>query len=278
MIIDFQVTARCNMRCEFCCGAERLIEDSEISKIYKAIDKFEHLGVERVVLSGGEPFVRNDIVDIIKYIYSKNIPIYVSTNGILIEKYYTEIKGYVDCIGLPIDADNAGLVSKMTRSPKGFYEVIRLLQTINKEEKRPQIKIGTVVSKVNIDNVLAIGKLLFKTPGQLQPDVWRLYEFSPLRYGAGANMKYGIEPRDFLKIVKAVKREFPDKKISELTNDDSDNSYIFLTPDLRVEVLVGNEYLDLGNINEVDLNLLKSKINNPVIQIRSKKNREWVGK
>jgi len=266
------------MSCEFCCGAERQIEDSTTSEIYSAIDKFEELGVERVVLSGGEPLVRNDIVEIIKYIHSKNIPIYISTNGILLNEYYPKVQSYVDCIGLPIDADNAELVSKMTRSPKGFDGVIKFLKTVGDGEKRPQIKIGTVVSMINIDNILAIGKLLYETPGQLQPDVWRLYEFSPLRYGAENNMKYEINSSDFLKVVEKVKKVFPDRIISELTNSDSDNSYVFLTPDLRLEVLIGNEYLNLGNINKVSLTEIKAKIDNPVIKMRSKKNRQWVGK
>lgn len=57
-----QVTRRCNLGCVFCSESEQ-IPDPSISVLESLIGKLK--GVERLYLSGGEPFLRRDIFEII---------------------------------------------------------------------------------------------------------------------------------------------------------------------------------------------------------------------
>ena len=84
----FFVTARCNARCKFCFYLENIeLANENLTKELK-IDEieqiFKHAGyIPYVSLSGGEPFLRSDLDEILKIIikYSKPLMISIPTNG-----------------------------------------------------------------------------------------------------------------------------------------------------------------------------------------------------
>ena len=86
----FFVTGRCNSRCPNCFYWRRLNQTAdlslkEIEKMVQTIPKFNNL-----LLSGGEPFLRNDLPEIVtlfkKYCQIKSLSI--PTNGLLVERIF----------------------------------------------------------------------------------------------------------------------------------------------------------------------------------------------
>lgn len=80
---DWEITKRCNQRCSFCLNSsgpehKDILSTSECKLI---IDQLVELGVFHLVITGGEPFVREDIVSILHYAASKNLIWTVTTNG-----------------------------------------------------------------------------------------------------------------------------------------------------------------------------------------------------
>jgi len=80
---DWEITKRCNQRCSFCLNSsgpehKDLLSTSECMLI---IDQFVELGVFHLVITGGEPFIREDIVEILQYAASKNLIWTITTNG-----------------------------------------------------------------------------------------------------------------------------------------------------------------------------------------------------
>ena len=86
------ITGRCNLRCSYCHGEGQERPDKNLTNEMRA-DEIAHivnvavaLDISRVKLTGGEPLVRNDIVDIVTGISS--IPgitdISMTTNGTLL--------------------------------------------------------------------------------------------------------------------------------------------------------------------------------------------------
>lgn len=85
--LTFFVTRRCNARCPFCFYLSSKKEENshelttaEIEKISSSIDRLLWLA-----FSGGEIFLRDDIVEIAKIFYKKNKPVIIlfPTNGLL---------------------------------------------------------------------------------------------------------------------------------------------------------------------------------------------------
>ncbi len=71
---------RCNNRCRFCITAEHnnYIEFEEIIKI---IDMVDNQKFDTITISGGEPTLRDDIIEILQYIKSKGYKIRLQTNA-----------------------------------------------------------------------------------------------------------------------------------------------------------------------------------------------------
>lgn len=82
------VTYECQCNCVHCGVANyKNIEREELSleQIKKNISELKKLGVANITLTGGEPLLRRDISDIIKYISKQGIIVTLDTNGLLLD-------------------------------------------------------------------------------------------------------------------------------------------------------------------------------------------------
>lgn len=83
----FEITKRCNWNCDFCyanCNKGDELSDREIIRTLK---EFKELGTFNVTFTGGEPFMRKNIMEILKETRSMGYAISINTNGSLIYKY-----------------------------------------------------------------------------------------------------------------------------------------------------------------------------------------------
>ena len=83
----------CNSRCKTCNIYKKKADNlntGEYKKIFKKIGKSPYW----ITLSGGEPFLRNDIVEVCKIIYRYSKPgiINIPSNGILTNKIVQDVK------------------------------------------------------------------------------------------------------------------------------------------------------------------------------------------
>ena len=70
----------------------------------KALFKLLHQNnVKAIVLSGGEPLIREDVPEIFREIKKYGLKIYLDTNGDFFSKYEEVITETVDILGLPLD-------------------------------------------------------------------------------------------------------------------------------------------------------------------------------
>jgi len=101
--VRLSLTDRCNFRCTYCmpeAGVE-LSPKSEVltfEEIERLVGLLAQLGVERVRLTGGEPTVRKDVVEIVRRVAA--VPgvreVMMTTNGLLLE----ELAGRLRAAGL----------------------------------------------------------------------------------------------------------------------------------------------------------------------------------
>jgi len=88
LYVQFYITSRCNLACEQCniIYSDAKHQEMNISQINKVAENLKKIGVNIVLLIGGEPFVRKDIDQIVKAFTNKNIHVRMQTNGIATEK------------------------------------------------------------------------------------------------------------------------------------------------------------------------------------------------
>lgn len=97
--LRISVTDLCNLRCKYCMPEEGVpkvphqdvLSIEEIEKIAKV---FVNLGVNKIRLTGGEPLLRNGILDIVERIGKlKGLRDFaITTNGVLLKRYAKELK------------------------------------------------------------------------------------------------------------------------------------------------------------------------------------------
>ena len=89
------LTNRCNLNCLYCHHDGMVRSDDEMTpdEIYTICKIAKKLGVKKIRISGGEPLLKKDIVEIVRKIASLNFKdISMTTNGTLLEKYAKDLK------------------------------------------------------------------------------------------------------------------------------------------------------------------------------------------
>jgi len=88
--LRISITNRCNVKCFYCHHDGIVPQDYEMTpqEIERIVTVAKELGIEKIRLSGGEPLVRDDIIDMVSRIAKIGFKdISLTTNGILLEKY-----------------------------------------------------------------------------------------------------------------------------------------------------------------------------------------------
>lgn len=190
------LTYRCNSRCKTCNIYKKKsleLSASEYAKIFKKIGKSAYW----ITISGGEPFLRKDLFEIVMAIYKHSKPkvINIPTNGLLkntipetVEKIAKNCPKSQIIINLSIDA-----IQDQDDEIRGVkYAYSKAISTYRKLKKLElnnlNIGIHTVISKFNVDNFQSIaGKLMY-----FKPDSY-VTEIAENRVELGT-MDYNISP------------------------------------------------------------------------------------
>lgn len=103
------VTQDCNMKCKYCINRSKEIKSNklDLGTIKRVIREYNNLSDDgTVVITGGEPLVRKDIIDILNYSKKFEIEVCLDTNGTLIDKDMAEkiVEASVDYVGISLDA------------------------------------------------------------------------------------------------------------------------------------------------------------------------------
>lgn len=86
--VQFYVTARCNLTCEQCniIYTNSDVRECTLDEIKRISDNFAAMGVAIVLLTGGEPFARRDLPEIIEAFESRGVHVRMQTNGFASEE------------------------------------------------------------------------------------------------------------------------------------------------------------------------------------------------
>lgn len=82
--ITIEVTQQCPNQCIYCSSLSDMekTEALPFDTICKVVDDAKALGAASVSLSGGEPFLREDIAEIVEYIHGKGLKVRIYSSGI----------------------------------------------------------------------------------------------------------------------------------------------------------------------------------------------------
>lgn len=82
----FEITKRCPLKCLHCyndSGIKKAYE-MDLAEVKTVLNKLSELGVQKLMITGGEPVVRSDFLEIVEYACSRFIAVSIASNGYLI--------------------------------------------------------------------------------------------------------------------------------------------------------------------------------------------------
>ena len=149
------VTYRCNARCNMCdCFKDPTKPEEEIT--LEDIKKLPEMAFTNI--TGGEPFVRQDIPDIVRELYKKSDRIVISTNGFFTDRIINLCKEFPN-VGIRISIEGLQETNDKIRGiPDGFNRGYNTLKTLV-EMKHPDVGFGMTVQDMNCDDLVPLYRL-----------------------------------------------------------------------------------------------------------------------
>lgn len=122
--ITIEVTQQCPNRCIYCSSLSDMEKNERLDRttIFQVVDDAVALGAKTVSLSGGEPFIREDIVEIVDYVHAKGVKVRLYSSGIYSEgdrytsipsKLLEAVKGKLDALIFNYEAIDADLYATL---------------------------------------------------------------------------------------------------------------------------------------------------------------------
>ena len=129
--LAWEITRRCNLKCVHCRSSSELEAkehpDFPYEEAERVIDDITSYAKPVVVLSGGEPLLRDDVFDIATYGTQKGLRMCLATNGTLVtEEICGKIKDAgIKMVSLSLDGSTAAVHDDFRCQPGAFDGTIR---------------------------------------------------------------------------------------------------------------------------------------------------------
>ena len=210
-VAQWDVNNVCNLNCKHCREKEK--NDKEQLSLFQAkmlLAELWYEGVTKLNLSGGEPFLRKDLFEILEYA-RKFDDIVITTNGTLLNEEVCQKLSEFSNIKLSISLDGMEKTHDEFRRKKGtFKTVINNLERLKKYNIPYAIKY--TLSKETIDDVKDLIKLI-AAKGAKEFNIRRVIAVG------NANADMLVSNETYKKIIKEIIQECNELSINFKTGD-----------------------------------------------------------
>lgn len=230
--VRLAVTDRCNLRCFYCMpehgldwlSRKDLMSYEELLRICALLVK---MGIDKIRITGGEPFVRKDIMLLLTSLSKINglQQLTLTTNGVLTAPYVPQLKKIgVKSVNLSIDTLDRNKFFSITRRD----ELPNVLETLDQLLKHDiDVKINAVVMDgKNIDDIIPLTELTKNLPVSV-----RFIEEMPFN---GEGNHYSHLHWHYMRILRKIQEQFPN--IEKLADPPHSTSYNYHIPGHRGNV------------------------------------------
>jgi cyclic pyranopterin phosphate synthase len=201
-----------------------LLSFEEIERIVRVLAE---MGITKVRLTGGEPFLRTDLIQLIEKItHIQGInDVHVTSNGVLLGDHVKELKALgVASVNLSLDTLNAERFKKIARRDE-FAKTWNALQLLIENEI--PVKINSVVMDgKNIDDIIPIVELTRNENISV-----RFIEEMPFN---GEGSHYSKLNWTYKRILDHIKTVFPD--LQKINDPENATAYHYQVPDFKGNV------------------------------------------
>ena len=206
-------TMACNLRCKHCLvsAGKSLRKELTTDEFKKIVDESIKLGVKRFYITGGEPFIKEGIFDLIKYITkTKKCELIILTNGTLFDDKriaaLKKVMGPKLILQVSLEGPNAEIHDKL-RGNGSFDKAVEGIKKLVSIGITPVI--STAISKLNEKAIGKTSKFLSKLGVQEHNILWMHAK------GRGANNvdDLFVSSDSIAKTMKKLKKSYKEQEI-----------------------------------------------------------------
>ena len=156
---SIELTARCNLRCVHCYinlpvnDQDALKKELSRQELCNLLDQVVDQGCLWLLLTGGEPFIRSDFLDIYTYAKKKGLLISLFTNGTFITPsiadYLTEWRPFV--VEITIYGRTQDTYERVTGIPGSYKRCMRGIELLL--ERKISLKLKAMVLTINLHEI-----------------------------------------------------------------------------------------------------------------------------
>jgi len=153
-LIAWEITRSCNLFCAHCRGSSAPTSYSDeltTDECFRLVDQILEVGCPIIILTGGEPLVRSDVLQIAKYAVSKGLRVVMGTNGTLItEEMASKLKEVpLSRLGISLDFPVAKLQDEF-RGQNGAFAAV-MAGIANARKAGIEIQFNSTITKLNVN-------------------------------------------------------------------------------------------------------------------------------
>lgn len=164
-LVAWETTRNCNLACVHCrASADKgpFKEELDIQCAFDLMDQIAEIGKPIIILTGGEPLLREDIFDIAKYGTNKGFRMVMAPNGTLITENKAKQMSDAGIKRISVSLDGANKESHdVFRGVNGAFEgAVKGIEIAKKQGL--EFQINTTVTRANFNGIKAIHELAVK--------------------------------------------------------------------------------------------------------------------
>lgn len=293
---EWLVTGRCNAKCVFCIYERYKSELNELAskEAFNLIKEMSDLGTLAVTLSGGEPFLRTDLLQLVRELRDRNVFVTLITNGYLLDtNSVRSLRNDDVTVKVSIDSMDGNVHDYLRGLPGLQKRVLKGLNLLVSEGV--DVEVNTVVTRYNLMGLnkmygylkrLDIRKwnisivrpmgMTRKKWADLYPNLQRYFSYVKKLVNEFLNEEcMDITFLFDYKVLKNILDSTADKQILESNRktgcmiDIKDNSTLTISPQGDVYLCPYLEFTRIGNVRKQSLKELweTSQTNNDFLQL-----------
>jgi radical SAM protein with 4Fe4S-binding SPASM domain len=285
--IYLNITDACNYRCVYCYQGKG--KSYNQSKNFMSYGDFEFIILKikkinprcRIILTGGEPFLHKEILNICNFIEKQKMSFSILTNGSLINDNTASALfhyDYLNNVQISIDGMSEN-IHNLTRG-KTYHRTLAGIKTIIKH--KVPFSLAPTIHDINLDEIFKIAEYSFHNNGGFTPNNLRIFPHC-------AKDSFFLSDQNFLKtlyevenklIVSFTKEKVIEQKLRTFINKNSNKDHFICgvandifdinwNGDIYPCHLLRDEKLIIGNFLSDNIQKIVSKVDELKIRIKT---------
>ncbi len=199
--LAWEITRRCNLHCVHCRSSSELEAgghpDFSTEEGFRIIDDISSFAKPVVVLSGGEPLLRDDVFTLATYGTEKGLRMCLATNGTLVTPEICKDikKSGIRMVSLSLDGSNAEIHDNFRSQPGAFDGTMNAARLFR--ENGIDFLINSSFTKRNQDDIPNV----YRLAKEIGATAWYMFMIVPTGRGEDI-MAELISPEDYEELLK----------------------------------------------------------------------------